>query len=208
MEQKKVIELITKRNAKGVFDIVKNKTVGVAGCGGLGSNILVSLARIGVSKFVISDFDKVEHSNLNRQYFFLKHIDMLKTDAIEDILKSINPEIVVEKHSIFLENNKFEIFKNCDVVAEAFDKAECKADITQYFLENLNQIPLVCGSGLSGFLSSNLIKTHKLKKNLYICGDLETGVNETIGVMAPRVLIAANHQANMILRLLLGETEI
>lgn len=49
---------------------LKNYTVGVAGAGGLGSNCAIALARVGIGKLIIADFDVVNESNLNRQYFF------------------------------------------------------------------------------------------------------------------------------------------
>ena len=51
---------------------LSGKTVGIAGCGGLGSNAAVALARVGIGKLIVADFDVIIESNLNRQYFFLR----------------------------------------------------------------------------------------------------------------------------------------
>ena len=75
-------------------------------------------------------------------------------------------------------------------------------------LEDLPGVKIVAASGMAGFSSSNSIKTKRPMERLYVCGDLETGAGIGTGLMAPRVQICAGHQANMVLRLLVGEEEI
>ena len=62
---------------------IQNKTIGIAGCGGLGSNCAIALARIGIGKLIIVDFDSIDKSNLNRQYYFIDQIGKPKVDALE-----------------------------------------------------------------------------------------------------------------------------
>jgi len=190
-------------------DKIKNAKIGIAGLGGLGSNIAVSLARIGVGKLLLVDFDVVEFSNLNRQYYFLKHIGMYKADALEEVIRNINPEISLEIKKIKInEENVVELFEDVDILVEALDKPEEKAMLVNTFLKNFKDKKIVAASGISGYSSSNLIKTEKVLDNLYISGDGEFNCDTKDLFLAPRVAIVANHQANMVLRLILGEEEV
>ena len=110
---------ITARNSADIKEKVKQAVIGIAGCGGLGSNAAIALARIGVKKLVITDFDKVEPSNLNRQQFFISDIGKNKTDALASFIKQVNPFVKVEKHVIELSlKNIFEIYKECPIIIE------------------------------------------------------------------------------------------
>jgi sulfur carrier protein ThiS adenylyltransferase len=185
-------------------------SVGVAGCGGLGSNVAAALARAGVGRLVIVDHDVVQPSNLNRQQFFLDDLGEPKVDALARSLARMNPFVEVRAHRtrVTLDNLR-ELFGRCDVVVEAFDTAEAKSMIVGAFLRGLlGDIPLVCGSGLAGAASSNAIRTTHLGAHVYVCGDLASEPVNGRGLMAPRVMIAAGHQANMVLRLIAGETRV
>ena len=201
--------LMTARHTPGVHEKVKNAKVGIAGLGGLGSNIAIALARIGVGKLILVDFDIVEPSNLNRQQYFIKHIGMPKTEALKELLALIHPYIRVEIKTVYLdEDNIGACFGDTDIVVEAFDNPKSKACLVNTMLSTFPGRPIVAASGLAGYDSNNAIKTKKVMRNLYVTGD---GVSEAApgcGLMAPRVLIAAGHQANMVLRLILGEKEV
>ncbi len=198
--------LLTARHTPGVHEKIKKSIVGIAGLGGLGSVIAISLARLGIGKLVLADFDVVEPSNLNRQQYFIEQIGMLKTEALKNNLTKINPYIDIEIHSIKLNRENIpQIFSQVDVMVEAFDTAEAKAMIMEVFTTTYSQKPLVMASGVAGYFSSNSIITMQYAPNIYIVGDL---INESmlgVGLMSPRVGIAANHQANAVLRLLLNE---
>jgi sulfur carrier protein ThiS adenylyltransferase len=195
---------MTDRNSADIKEKVKQAVIGIAGCGGLGSNAAIALARIGVKKLVIADFDKVEPSNLNRQQFFLSDLGKKKTDALSSFIKSVTPFVKVEKHFIKLDlNNIFEIYQKCPIIIEAFDKVSEKAMIVKAFGDKRFENKfLVTASGLAGYYSSNLIKTKKLSKNIFLCGDYNNEGNKANGLMAPRVIIAAGHQANMAVNLI------
>ena len=198
---------LTARNMPGIQDKLKNGKVAIAGLGGLGSNIAVMLARIGVGKLLLADFDKVEPSNLNRQHYNLSHLGMLKADALKSQIEQINPFIEIEARAIkVMEENARELFKDYKIVCEAFDNAQAKAMLVNAMLEHGDK-KIVAASGMTGFASANKIKTKQKMKNLYVCGDSAPAEQEGIGFMAPRVIICAGHQANMILRLLLNIKE-
>jgi len=190
-------------NFNQIKEKLKNKTVGIAGCGGLGSNCAVALARVGVGNLIITDFDIIEESNLNRQYFFHKQIGQKKVFSLEENIQSINPEVNVKTYDIKLDlNNIIEIYSDCDVVVEAFDKAEMKQMIIEVVSENIPQTPLVTGLGVAGWGDNNSIHTRQID-NLFICGDEKKETTEDLPPLAPRVGIVANMQANIVLEILL-----
>jgi sulfur carrier protein ThiS adenylyltransferase len=179
--------------------------VGIAGCGGLGSNCAVALARVGIGELVIVDFDKVEESNLNRQYYFFHQIGMDKTQALADNIALIGSGTKVEGHILKLDNdNIFDIFEGCDIVVEAFDRADQKVMLIESLLGSGNGYTVIAGAGMAGWGNSSDLKVHNYE-NLIICGDLKTEVRDDLSPLAPRVGIVANMQANTVLELLLGK---
>jgi sulfur carrier protein ThiS adenylyltransferase len=198
--------LMRARHTPGVHEKIKNSCVGIAGVGGLGSNIAVALARVGVGKLVVADFDLVEPSNLNRQHYFIDQIGLPKVLALRDTIARVNPGVKVEAvHEKITSANLQTHFLGVDVMVEAFDAVDQKTMLVSQFLSNFPQIPLVAASGMAGYEPANSITTRKAAEMLYICGDAVTAVEPGQGLLAPRVGIAAHHQANAVLRLLLGE---
>ncbi len=179
------------------FDKVQASKIGIAGCGGLGSNCAVNLVRSGFKKIKIIDFDKVEHTNLNRQFYFEDQVGIDKTDALEINLKRVNPDIEIEKECIKLEkDNIFDVFKDRDIIIEAFDSAEYKAMLIEQMVNTGKFIVSV--SGLAGVGSSDDIKVRRVKKDLIMIGDLRSDVEDGFP-MSPRVNIAAAKQADVVL---------
>lgn len=198
--------LMAARHTPFVHEKLKKYKVGIAGLGGLGSNAAVSLARIGIGKLVLVDFDVVEPSNLNRQQYFVRHIGMKKTEALKEIIEECNPFVEVEAIDLFLnKDNIYETFKDVDIIVEAFDNPEYKALLVNVVLKELKDKKLITASGMAGYFSSNTIKTKKIKDNFYIVGDEVSEAKPGCGLMAPRVAIAANHEANAVVRIILGE---
>ena len=198
--------MLMARHTPFVHEKIKKCSVGIAGLGGLGSNIAVSLARIGIGKLVLVDFDVVEPSNLNRQQYFIKHLGMKKTDALEQIIKDCNPFVKIHKQDVFLdESNIINIFSDVDIIVEAFDNPVSKALLVNVVLSKMKDKKIVAASGMAGYFSSNTIVTKKIKENFYLVGDGENEAKPGCGLMAPRVAIAANHQANAVLRIIMGE---
>lgn len=201
--------LLVSRHTPGVHNKVKNAVVGIAGLGGLGSNIATSLARLGIGKLILCDFDVVEPSNLNRQQYFIRHIGLNKTEALRDILNEINPYVEVELRTVFLdEDNIKPCFIDADIIVEAFDDPASKATLVSTVLSQFNDKKIVAASGMAGYFSNNTIKTRKINNRFYLIGDESSEAKVGCGLMAPRVAIAANHQANTVLRLILEETEV
>lgn len=183
--------------------ILKSKTVGIAGCGGIGSNVAVALARVGVGNLILADFDKIEESNLNRQYFFYHQIGKPKAFTLKENINNINPNVEVAAYFAKLDaNNIMEYYKNCDIIVEAFDRAEMKSVIIKTVLYNFPEKYLVCGNGMGGWGNSEEIKPNYFGK-LIICGDMHESVSEKNPPLAPRVGIVANMMANEVLNILL-----
>ena len=106
------------------------------------------------------------------------------------------------------EENFADLLKEADIVCEAFDNAESKAMLVNGVLEQLPRCYLVAASGMAGMDTPNTIKTRTVMKRFYLCGDETNDVADTIGLVAPRVMLCAAHQAHTVLRILAGEYEV
>ncbi len=198
-------QMLVARHTPAIYDDLKHAKVAIAGAGGLGSNIAVMLARSGVGELFVVDFDIVDASNLNRQNYYIKHIGMYKTMALAEQIKEINPFIKFSYKTVRVTaHNVVDLFSGFDVVCEAFDTASTKAMLVENLLAHTD-VKIVSGSGMAGYTTGNTIRTHKRLSRLYICGDLETESKIGTGLMAPRIQICAGHQANTVLRILVGE---
>ncbi|MBU0485791.1 MAG: sulfur carrier protein ThiS adenylyltransferase ThiF [Proteobacteria bacterium] len=199
--------LLYARHTPGVQAKVKLACVGIMGIGGLGSMVAVAMARIGVGRLLLADYDVVEPSNLNRQQYFVDQIGMKKTEAMKENLSRVNPYLTIELFDGELTEESIpEVFKDVDVLAECFDGAEMKAAGLRAALTRLKGKGYVGSSGVAGYADNNMIRTQKIYDKVYIVGDRESAAAPGQGLMAPRVGIAAHHQANQLLRILLGES--
>ena len=190
-------------NTVAKLESLKNRTVGIAGCGGLGSNCAVALVRAGVGKLVLADFDIVSQGNLNRQYFFLDQVGRKKVEALSENLLRINPALILECHDLKLEPESLvQHFSQCDVIVEAFDLATEKLMLIETVLDKMPEKYLVSGVGLAGWGGNEQIRENRFG-NLIVCGDLEHEVSEEFPPLAPRVGVVANMQANAVLEILL-----
>lgn len=186
-----------------ILSILRNSAVGIAGAGGLGSNVAFSLARAGIGTLIIADFDKIEPSNLNRHQYFIEQIGRSKVEALLENLRKINPFSKYEIHNLKInDDNISEIFADAQILVEAFDKAEMKKMLIESWISQFPKRPIIVASGLAGFGKNEKLHTRKIG-SLYICGDEDTEIEEGISPMAPRVGIVANMQANLVLELLL-----
>ena len=192
----------------GIAEINKHLSkfrIGIAGAGGLGSNCAVALARSGIGTLVIADFDIVEELNLNRQYYFYEQVGMMKTDAIRDNIKHVNPGILVITHQKKLDRtNISEIFAGCNIIIEAFDNAGMKEMLIETVQTKMPGIPLIVGSGMAGWGKTNDLICRKIDETLYVCGDETSEVSDNLPPLAPRVGIVANMEANVTIEILMN----
>lgn len=183
-------------------------TVAVCGLGGLGSNIAIALARAGIGRLLLIDFDRVDITNLHRQQYKAEQIGRYKTEALTENLKEITPYVVLEAATERItEDNAAELLKDADIICEAFDHAESKAMLTNTVLETMPEKFLVAASGMAGMGSANAIQTRRVSKRFYICGDGVSDVAEAGSLVASRVMLCAAHQAHTVLRILAEQFE-
>ena len=186
-----------------LYEKLQSSEVAIAGLGGLGSHIAVMLARSGIGKLHLVDFDKVDISNLNRQEYDIRHLGKLKTEALAERLLEINPYLTLCVDTVRVTpENVSSLFARQRIVCEAFDAAEQKAMLINTLLEQCPDTVVVSGNGMAGFGDANAIQTRKAGSRLYLCGDGRTDVQDGTGLMAARVGICAGHQANQVIRLI------
>ncbi len=199
---------LEERHGKELQRKFSQSTVAVCGLGGLGSNISILLARAGVGRLVIVDFDKVELTNIHRQNYCAEQIGMYKTDATEQNIRRCSPYTEVVKHTVRItEENIQSILSEADIICEAFDSADEKSMMINKVLTDMPSKILIAASGMAGLDTGNTIRTRKITDRFYLCGDEVSDVNDGLGLTAPRVSICASHQANTVLRIISGESE-
>ena len=203
------MDTLNERHGSGLQQKISSATVAVCGLGGLGSNIAIALARVGVGKLILIDFDRVDITNLHRQQYKANQIGLYKTEALAENLLEIAPYVKTQTFTeMITEDNFTNLLKEADVICEAFDNAEAKAMLVNGILEQLPECYLVAASGMAGMGTPNTIQTRKIMKKFYLCGDEVSDVADTIGLVAPRVMLCAAHQAHTVLRILAGEYEV
>lgn len=177
--------------------------VAIVGLGGLGSNVALWLARLGVGQLLLYDFDKVELSNLNRQYYFLEDVGQYKATALLRHLKAVNPYGNYCSRVVRLtEDNLPELLSEAHIVCEALDKPEAKALLVNGVLESFPDKYLVSASGLAGFASSASMQVRRVTPHFYLCGD---GISDMLQLplCGARVGLCAAQEALTIARIIL-----
>ena len=186
-----------------VRDRLSRAIVGIAGAGGLGSNVANHLVRSGIRNLVVADFDRVEASNLNRQFYFEDQIGRFKVEALKENLLRINPALRFSGHVLRLENGNIrEIYAGCHILVEAFDSASAKAMLVETFWKS--DIRIVSASGIGGYGRPDAFSVTSPKPHIRIVGDGKTPSDARIPPMSPRVGIAAAMQADLVLEHLIG----
>lgn len=176
--------------------------VGIAGAGGLGSNVAVHLVRSGVRRLVIADFDHVAASNLNRQFFFCDQVGMAKVTALKANLLRINPDLDLEMQDVRLDaGNIRAVFASCQVLVEALDQAQDKKMMADAFMADSRL--LVCASGIGGWGRSDRIRTLRLRDGFWLVGDGESEVSVSVPPTSAVVGIAAAKQADVVIEMIL-----
>jgi sulfur carrier protein ThiS adenylyltransferase len=207
-EREQLEAMLTARHTPGTQIRFKAGRVAIAGLGGLGSHIAVALARSGVGSLLLIDFDVVDPSNLNRQAYFVSHLGQSKAPALAALIREINPYVHTEALNLRLDASNIPlVLQGWPIIVEAFDRPDCKAELVNTALATFPSCRVICASGLADLDSANLIRSRRVASRLYLCGDEVSGAQEGRGLMAPRVMVCAGHQANLVLRLLLGLEE-
>ena len=203
--REEMLAALEKRQGAAAVRKLQAATVAVCGLGGLGSNIAISLARAGVGKLILVDFDCVDVTNLHRQQYKAGQVGLPKPEALLANLKEIAPYTEYETHfEKVTAESVSRLVAKAQIVCEAFDNAEAKAMLVNAVLETMPEKYLVAASGMAGYDGGNSITTRKITKHFYLCGDGQSDVNDGIGLVAPRVMLCAAHQALTAIRLILG----
>lgn len=128
---------------------LRDTRVAVIGLGGVGSYAVEALARAGIGKFLIIDFDVVNLSNLNRQLLAMHStIGKSKTTLMEQRIKDINPDAEVECISEFLsKDNRDSYLNKIDFLIDAIDSLGPKIGLIEYAVKNTIRIISVMGAG-------------------------------------------------------------
>lgn len=197
------------RHGKERQNKFSSATVAVCGLGGLGSNIAIALARAGIGKLILIDFDKVDLTNLHRQQYKAEQVGKFKTDALMENLREIAPYVDLETHTVRIdEDNAIVMLSDADIICEAFDKAESKAMLVNTVLEKMSDKYLIAASGMAGIGSANSISTRRISKRFYLCGDEKSDVENEVSLVSSRVMLCAAHQAHIVLRILSNESDV
>ena len=199
---------LAERHGEELQKKFSSATVAICGLGGLGSNVAISLARAGIGKLILIDFDRVDITNLHRQQYKANQLGVNKTDALSENLKEIAPYMDLVIHTVRItEENAACLLQGADIICEAFDDAEAKAMITNLVLERMPDKFLVAASGMAGMGSANIIQTRKIMSRFYLCGDGTSDVSEAGSLVSSRVMLCAAHQAHTVLRILAEQLE-
>ncbi len=197
--------MLIARHTPQIHEKIKQAKVAIAGLGGLGSNIAMSLARMGIGTLKIVDYDVVEPSNLNRQNYTIAQIGELKTtatraniEAVTTITKVIDECVLIEKDNIQ------QLFEGYDIIIEALDNANIKYTLITEALK-INNTFIIGASGVAGVFDTELFTTKRIKDKCIIVGDFESEAQQGLGLMATRVSVAANIQANIAIRKIIGD---
>ncbi len=200
---------LEKRHGAELQKALSAASVAICGLGGLGSHIALFLARTGIGKLILIDFDKVDITNLHRQQYKAVQIGEYKTKALAENLKEIAPYVEAEMHiERITEENAGSLLKEADIICEAFDDAAEKAMLANIVLEKMPDKYLVAASGMAGLESANAIKTRRTAERFYLCGDGVSDVSDGIGLVSPRVALCAAHQAHTVVRILSGKLDV
>lgn len=202
-------EALQQRHGVRLQQRFSQAAVAICGLGGLGSNIAMALARAGIGRLILIDFDQVDITNLHRQQYKAHQVGMYKTTALAENIGEIAPYVNVRTITDCITEDNFpkSLLADADIICEAFDSAEAKAMLTNHVLEHFPDAYLVAASGMAGMGSPNTIHTRKITKHFYLCGDEISDAADSIGLVSPRVMLCAAHQAHTVLRILAGEYE-
>ena len=207
-EREDLQRALAARHGRAVQEKFNQATVAICGLGGHGSNIAIALARAGVGRLILTDFDRVDITNLHRQQYKATQLGEFKTEALAANLREIAPYLTIETHTTAITEENFEeILAPADVICEAFDNAEAKAMLVNGVLEKLHTKYLIAASGMAGFGSANSIQTRRITDRFYLCGDGISDVADDIGLVSSRVMLCGAHEAHMVLRILSGQFE-
>lgn len=150
------------------INLLKNKTILVLGCGGVGGYVIESLARTSIGHLILVDYDVVDITNINRQIIALhSNIGKKKTICFKERIKDINPNCIIDTLDIFYdENNNDILFNNkIDYIIDCCDTLNSKRIIIEEALKR--NIPIISSMGTGNKFHPEKFKITKLKNTSY-----------------------------------------
>lgn len=187
----------------GEREKIRSVRIGIAGAGGLGSNCAHFLVRCGFRRFILVDGDTVDSSNLNRQFYFQDQVGQSKVVMLKENLLKIDPALEIQAVEAMLDKtNAAAIFEHADVIVEAFDRVECKTMLVESFM-NGGKL-LVAASGIGCWGHPDSVRVKRVKPGFFMVGDFVSGIDETAPPLAPKVVMVAAKQADVVLQMVLG----
>ena len=202
------LEALAERHGAARQEKFSRGRVAICGLGGLGSRVAELLTRAGTGYLRLIDFDRLEATNLNRQWYFMEQLGRYKAEALAENLRRITPYVELDVHTVRVtEENLASLLNDVDVIVEAFDNAACKAMLVNGVRENFPHCPLVAASGMAGFASANAMRVRRLSENFFLCGDGSSDAGAGDGLYGARVNICSAQEALVVLQLLAGELD-
>ena len=190
---------ILARQKPEINDAVKNYTVAILGCGGLGSQVAWILARLGVGKLILYDFDVVEASNLNRQNYSVSDIGKKKAEATAVRIKQWLPHVSVESRDEFVDAEVLKrVAAEADIVVEAYDGVGSKIEAFDFFQDHTT--PYVCTTGVAGPLGDVMRKDFG---HIHMVGDFNG--EDRKDCYMPKVMTIAAMECQVVLELMIGD---
>ncbi len=196
--------MLQNRFERSVFDISKhkilsNKTILIAGAGGLGCGLLACLCNFSFKKIYILDCDKIEISNLNRQFLHNK-IGEDKTKSLKDFMNSYDKNVDVETLDFYFDEKTVNKIPNVDMIFDCFDNISSKFLLNRVAIQK--NIPLIHG-GIDGFCGQVMgIIPHKTPCLSCFLDDLKS---DKVRSYSPCVNLISSFMADLGIKILLGE---
>ena len=167
---------------KGIFDtrLLASKTLSVIGVGSGGSLAAVELAKAGVGKFILVDFDRLKAHNISRHVCGLADIGRFKTRAVRDVIRQHNPEATVECHEVDIteEDELLEhIVKVSDLVLVGTDNQLSRYLINEECLAG--STPAIYGGAYERAFAGEVIRVIPGVAGCYAC--VRQGLAKTMG---------------------------
>lgn len=147
---------------------LQNIKIAIVGIGGVGGYVLEGLVRSGVMNITLIDGDKIEPTNLNRQIISTSNnIGELKVNEAAKRVIQINPNVIVNKFSIFLtkENIQEIIDNDFDYVVDACDDVDVKIELIKFCYKN--NIKIISSMGTAKKLDGTKFKIDTLNNTKY-----------------------------------------
>ncbi|HSA07371.1 MAG TPA: HesA/MoeB/ThiF family protein [Candidatus Gastranaerophilales bacterium] len=180
------------------------KKILVAGAGGLGSGVISSLVSLGIGSLGIIDFDKVERSNLNRQFIHAENAEgKFKAESAYQWIKNYSSDTRVNIYKIKLDENfQGNFFENYDLVIDCFDSFKSKFVLNEICVKK--GVPFIHG-GVEEF-SGQVLTVIPGKSSCLSClfDDPDIYTQRIIGIISPTVNVIASIQAMEAVKYLLN----